>query len=211
MGIPTAAYGRFNFQRRQAFATQQPLPVVIKADGLAQGKGVVIAESRAAANDAIDAMFDGAFGEAGHEVVIEAFLEGEEASFFVLTDGVHALPLAGAQDHKRAFDGDQGPNTGGMGAYSPAPVLTAAVARKTMDRIIMPTIAALRARGTPYMGILYAGLMIANGEPQLIEYNCRFGDPECQVLMMRLRSDLLTALLAARDGVLELGGSALAR
>jgi phosphoribosylamine--glycine ligase len=148
-------------------------------------------------------MFGGAFGEAGNEVVIEEFLEGEEASFFVLTDGVHALPLASAQDHKRAFDGDEGPNTGGMGAYSPAPVLTPEIERKVMDRIVRPTIDAMRARGTLYRGVLYAGLMIKDGEPKLIEYNCRFGDPECQVLMLRLKSDLLPALIAARDGVLD--------
>ncbi len=203
-GIPTAAYGRFGAAApARAFAEKQSLPVVVKADGLAQGKGVVIAQTHEEAARAIDDMFEGAFGAAGHEVVIEEFLDGEEASFFVLTDGVHALPLAGAQDHKRAFDGDAGPNTGGMGAYSPAPVLTAEVAAKTMDRIILPTIAAMKARGTPYMGVLYAGLMIRDGEPKLIEYNCRFGDPECQVLMMRLKSDLATALLAARDGVLD--------
>ena len=202
-GIPTAAYGRFdNAADAKAFAERQSLPVVIKADGLAQGKGVAIAETRNDARRAIDSMFEGAFGGAGHEVVIEEFLDGEEASFFVLTDGTHVLPLAGAQDHKRAFDGDKGPNTGGMGAYSPAPVLTAAVAEKTMAKIIRPTIAAMKARGTPYMGVLYAGLMIKDGEPKLIEYNCRFGDPECQVLMMRLKSDLATALLATRDGVL---------
>ncbi len=203
-GIPTAAYGRFrNAADAKAFAAEQSLPVVVKADGLAQGKGVVIAETPNATISTIDAMFGGAFGAAGQEIVIEEFLEGEEASFFVLTDGEHALPLAGAQDHKRVFDGDRGPNTGGMGAYSPAPVLTPEVAEKTMTKIIRPTIAAMKARGTPYMGVLYAGLMIKDGEPKLIEYNCRFGDPECQVLMMRLKSDLATALLAARDGVLD--------
>jgi phosphoribosylamine--glycine ligase len=202
--IPTAAYGRFSSaDASKAFAARQSLPVVIKADGLAQGKGVVIAETHEEAARAIDSMFEGAFGGAGHEVVVEEFLEGEEASFFVLTDGEHVLPLAGAQDHKRAFDHDKGPNTGGMGAYSPAPVLTADVAEKTMAKIIRPTIAAMKARGMPYMGVLYAGLMIKDGEPKLIEYNCRFGDPECQVLMMRLKSDLATALLAARDGVLD--------
>jgi len=202
--IPTAAYGRFNAaEAAKAFAAKQSLPVVIKADGLAAGKGVVIAETHDEAAHAIDVMFEGAFGSAGHEVVVEEFLEGEEASFFVITDGEHVLPLAGAQDHKRVFDHDKGPNTGGMGAYSPAPVLTADVAEKTMEKIIRPTIAAMKARGTPYMGVLYAGLMIKDGEPKLIEYNCRFGDPECQVLMMRLKSDLATALLAARDGVLD--------
>ena len=202
--IPTAAYGRFTSAAdAKAFAARQSLPVVIKADGLAQGKGVVIAETQEDAARAIESMFEGAFGGAGHEVVVEEFLDGEEASFFVLTDGEHVLPLAGAQDHKRAFDHDMGPNTGGMGAYSPAPVLTADVAEKTMAKIIRPTIAAMKARGMPYMGVLYAGLMIKDGEPKLIEYNCRFGDPECQVLMMRLKSDLATALLAARDGVLD--------
>ncbi len=202
--IPTAAHGRFgSADKAKAYAAKLGLPVVIKADGLAQGKGVVIAETAEQAARAIDSMFGGAFGDAGREVVIEEFLEGEEASFFVLSDGTHALPLAGAQDHKRVFDGDKGPNTGGMGAYSPAPVLTDKVAEKTMAKIIRPTIAALKAQGTPYMGVLYAGLMIKDGEPKLIEYNCRFGDPECQVLMMRLKSDLATALLAARDGLLD--------
>ncbi|MBV9992739.1 MAG: phosphoribosylamine--glycine ligase, partial [Alphaproteobacteria bacterium] len=191
-GIPTAAYGRFtDAAPAKAFAETLGLPVVVKADGLAAGKGVVIAETREAADAAIDAV--------GAEMVIEEYLDGEEASFFVLSDGEHVLPLGGAQDHKRAFDGDKGPNTGGMGAYSPAPVLTDAVVQKTMDRIIRPTIAAMAKRGTPYMGVLFAGLMIEDGEPKLIEYNCRFGDPECQVLMMRLKSDLLTALIAARD------------
>jgi phosphoribosylamine--glycine ligase len=203
-GIPTAAYGRFDSaEAAKAFAGRQSLPVVIKADGLAQGKGVVIAETHEEAARAIDSMFEGVFGGAGHEVVVEEFLEGEEASFFVLTDGENILPLAGAQDHKRAFDHDKGPNTGGMGAYSPAPVLTDDVVEKTMAKIIRPTIAAMKARGMPYMGVLYAGLMIKDGEPKLIEYNCRFGDPECQVLMMRLKSDLATALLAARDGILD--------
>ncbi len=198
--IPTARYGRFNEAATAiAFAETLGLPVVVKADGLAAGKGVIIAETRAETDRAISSMFEGQFGDAGTEVVIEEFLEGEEASFFVLTDGEHVLPLVGAQDHKRVFDGDKGPNTGGMGAYSPAPVLTQAVADRTMEKIVKPTIAAMRARGTPYMGVLYAGLMIRDGEPKLIEYNCRFGDPECQVLMMRLKSDLLTALVAARD------------
>jgi phosphoribosylamine---glycine ligase len=202
--IPTAAYRRFrDSARAKFFSDTLPLPVVIKADGLAAGKGVIIAETHDDAHKAIDFMFDGAFGAAGAEIVVEEFLDGEEASFFALTDGKHVLPLIGAQDHKRAFDGDQGPNTGGMGAYSPAPVLTDAVAEKTMSRIVLPTVAAMAGRGTPYMGVLYAGLMIKNGEPKLIEYNCRFGDPECQVLMMRLKSDLATALLAARDGVLD--------
>ena len=203
-GIPTARFKRCrSAASAKGFVEALGLPVVVKADGLAQGKGVVIAQTQAGAEAAIDAMFGGAFGEAGKEVVIEEFLDGEEASFFVLSDGIHALPLAGAQDHKRAFDGDKGPNTGGMGAYSPAPVLTPEVEKKVLNRIVRPTIEAMRARGTPYQGVLYAGLMIKDGEPKLIEYNCRFGDPECQVLMLRLKSDLLPALIAARDGVLD--------
>jgi len=202
-GIPTAAYRRFRApEPAKAFARTLGLPVVIKADGLAGGKGVIIPETDADIEAAIDFMFEGGFGESGAEVVVEEFMRGEEASFFVLSDGEHVLPLAGAQDHKRAFDADRGPNTGGMGAYSPAPVLTADVVEKTMTKIIKPTIAAMAARGTPYMGVLFAGLMIADGAPKLIEYNCRFGDPECQVLMMRLKSDLLTALIAARDSQL---------
>jgi phosphoribosylamine--glycine ligase len=201
--IPTAAYRRFREpQAAKAFAATLGLPVVIKADGLAAGKGVIIPGTQDETVAAIDFMFEGGFGESGAEIVVEEFLSGEEASFFVLSDGEHALPLVGAQDHKRAFDGDKGPNTGGMGAYSPAPVLTEAVVEKTMAKIIRPTIAAMARRGTPYMGVLFAGLMIENGEPKLIEYNCRFGDPECQVLMTRLKSDLLTALIAARDGQL---------
>jgi phosphoribosylamine---glycine ligase len=204
-GIPGAAYKRFHdAEPAKRFADTLGIPVVIKADGLAAGKGVIIAQTAAEAHRAIDDILGGAFGAAGAELVVEEFLEGEEASFFALTDGEAIVPLAGAQDHKRAFDGDRGPNTGGMGAYSPAPVLTAAVAEKTMNRIIRPTVAAMKARGTPYMGVLYAGLMIRCGEPRLIEYNCRFGDPECQVLMPRLKSDLLAALLAAREG--KLGG-----
>lgn len=198
--IPTAAYKRFREAApAKKFAETLGLPVVIKADGLAAGKGVIIPETREECDRAIDYMFEGAFGEAGAEIVVEEFLEGEEASFFVLTDGEHALPLVGAQDHKRVFDGDKGPNTGGMGAYSPTPVLTDAIAEQTMSRIVKPTIAAMAARGTPYMGVLYAGLMITKDGPKLIEYNCRFGDPECQVLMMRLKSDLATALIAAHD------------
>jgi len=202
--IPTARYRRFREPLpAKSYAKTLGLPVVIKADGLAAGKGVVIAQTVDDALKAIDFMFDGAFGAAGEEIVVEEFLDGEEASFFALTDGKHVLPMTGAQDHKRAFDGDQGPNTGGMGAYSPAPALTDDVIDKTMARIVKPTVAAMAKRGTPYMGVLYAGLMIKNGEPKLIEYNCRFGDPECQVLLPRLKSDLATALLAARDGVLD--------
>jgi phosphoribosylamine---glycine ligase len=198
--IPTAAYKRFKEpQTAKAYAETLGLPVVIKEDGLAAGKGVVIPETRQECARAIESMLSAS----GAEIVIEEFLEGEEASYFVLTDGTHVLPLASAQDHKRVFDGDKGPNTGGMGAYSPAPVLTPEIEKKVLSRIVQPTIGAMRARGTPYMGVLYAGLMIKDGEPKLIEYNCRFGDPECQVLMLRLKSDLLPALLAARDQVLD--------
>ncbi|MFL5237909.1 MAG: phosphoribosylamine--glycine ligase [Rhizomicrobium sp.] len=198
--IPTAAYKRFSdAEAAKRFAAGLGLPVVVKADGIAAGKGVVVAETAPERDRAIDLML----GKEGEGLVVEEYLEGEEASFFVLTDGVHVLPLIGAQDHKRAFDGDKGPNTGGMGAYSPAPVLAPAIIEKTLDKIIIPTLAAMAARGTPYMGVLYAGLMIYDDEPKLIEYNCRFGDPECQVLMMRLKSDLAIALLAARDGQLK--------
>ena len=202
-GIPTAAYGRFaDAASAKAYAAAQPVPIVIKADGLAAGKGVVIAETHAEAEIAIDACFAGAFGAAGHEVVIEEFMIGEEASFFALVDGQHALALATAQDHKRVGDGDTGPNTGGMGAYSPAPVMTEALNAQVMDAIILPTVAAMAQRDTPFTGVLYAGLIITEDGPKLIEYNARFGDPECQVLMMRLKSDLLPALLAACDGML---------
>ncbi len=176
---------------------------MIKADGLAAGKGVVIAETLADADAAVEMMFAGGLGAAGNVVVIEEFLAGEEASFFALCDGETAIPLASAQDHKRVFDGDQGPNTGGMGAYSPAPVLTEALARRTMHEIILPTVTAMKAMGCPFKGILYAGLIITAEGPKLIEYNVRFGDPECQVLMLRLKSDLVPALLAARDGLLK--------
>lgn len=203
-GIPTAKYRRFQDSARAKFyASTLGFPVVIKADGLAAGKGVIIAETKEDAHEAIDEMFDGAFGAAGKEVVVEEYLDGEEASFFALTDGEHVLPLVGAQDHKRAFDGDKGPNTGGMGAYSPAPVLTPDVVEKTIERILKPTVRAMADRGRHYVGVLFAGLMIKNGEPKLIEFNCRFGDPETQVILTRLKSDLLTALLAARDGVLD--------
>jgi phosphoribosylamine--glycine ligase len=203
-GIPTAAYGRFSdAESAKAYLGPAPvLPVVVKADGLAAGKGVIIAQTIEEANAAIDACFGGAFGAAGAEVVIEEFLEGEEASFFALVDGTNVLPLATAQDHKRVFDGDEGPNTGGMGAYSPAPVMTADLVRRTVDEIIRPTVKALADAGTPFRGVLFAGLMITADGPKLIEYNVRFGDPECQVLLMRLKSDLLPALLATVDGVL---------
>jgi phosphoribosylamine--glycine ligase len=187
----------------KAYAASQSLPVVIKADGLAAGKGVTIATTRGEADAAIETCFAGAFGSAGHEVVVEEFLDGEEASFFALVDGAHALALATAQDHKRVGDGDTGPNTGGMGAYSPAPVMTPALVRQTMDQIITPTVRGMAARGTPFRGVLFAGLMLTAEGPKLIEYNTRFGDPETQVLLMRLRSDLLAALLATADGVLD--------
>jgi phosphoribosylamine--glycine ligase len=203
-GIPTAGYGHFrDLAAAKAYLHQHGAPIVIKADGLAAGKGVVVAMTMAEAEAALDMMFDGGFGAAGAEVVIEEFMSGEEASFFVLCDGEHALPLAAAQDHKRVFDGDQGPNTGGMGAYSPAPVMSDAVCAQAMDEIIKPTLRAMAARGTPYKGVLFAGLMITAEGPKLIEYNCRFGDPECQVLMRRLQSDLVPALLAACDGRLD--------
>jgi phosphoribosylamine--glycine ligase len=203
-GIPTAAYKNCeDIISAKEFAASLPLPVVIKADGLAAGKGVIIAETREKADDAIEAMFGGAFGGAGNKVVVEEFLEGEELSFFALTDGTHVLPLAGAQDHKRVSDGDIGPNTGGMGAYSPAPVLTDELKATILEKIIQPTVDAMRARGTPYRGVLFAGLMVTPEGPKLIEYNCRFGDPECQVLMLRLKSDLLPALIAVCDGILD--------
>lgn len=204
-GIPTAAYARFTeADAAKAYVRAEGAPIVVKADGLAAGKGVTVATTEEEALAAIDdAMAGGAFGAAGAELVIEACLEGEEASFFALVDGETALPLVTAQDHKRVFDGDQGPNTGGMGAYSPAPVMTPALIEQTMARIIRPTVAAMKAEGMPYKGVLYAGLMITEEGPQLIEYNVRFGDPECQVVLMRLMSDLLPALIASTDGVLS--------
>jgi phosphoribosylamine--glycine ligase len=203
-GIPTATYRRFaGASAAKAYVATQSLPIVIKADGLAAGKGVVIAQTRDEASQAIEECFGGAFGAAGAELVIEEFLDGEEASFFALVDGTNALPLATAQDHKRAFDGDKGPNTGGMGAYSPAPIMTPALCARVMREIIAPTVRAMHARGTPFKGVLYAGLMIQDGAPKLIEYNARFGDPETQVLMLRLKSDLLPALLAVTEGKLS--------
>ncbi|MET1413962.1 phosphoribosylamine--glycine ligase [Roseibium sp. HPY-6] len=202
--IPTAGYGRFsNPDDALAYIKAKGAPIVVKADGLAAGKGVVVAMTRPEAEDAVTACFDGSFGDAGAEVVIEEFLEGEEASFFVLSDGINALPLATAQDHKRVHDGDTGPNTGGMGAYSPAPVMTPDLISRVMDEIIQPTIKTLADRGTPFKGVLYAGLMITSAGPKLIEYNTRFGDPECQVLVMRLKSDLLDLLVASVDGTLS--------
>ena len=203
-GIPTADYERFsNAHEAKAYARSRGAPIVVKADGLAAGKGVVVAESLAEAEAAIEMILGGELGEAGAELVIEEFLDGEEASFFALCDGETALPLASAQDHKRAFDGDKGPNTGGMGAYSPAPIIDAAMSARVMAEIVQPTLRAMKGMGAPYKGVLYAGLMITAEGPKLIEYNVRFGDPECQVLMPRLMSDLLPALLASRDGVLK--------
>jgi len=199
--IPTAAYGRFDEpDQAKEFILRQDTRVVVKADGLAAGKGVIVCHNENEAYAAIDhIMIKSAFGEAGAEVVIEEFLEGEEASFFALVDGERVLPLASAQDHKRAHDGDEGPNTGGMGSYSPAPVVTEDLTKKIMERIIDPTVAAMRAEGHPYKGLLYAGLMIKDGEPKVLEFNARFGDPECQPLLMRLKSDLLPALVACAD------------
>jgi phosphoribosylamine--glycine ligase len=203
-GIPTAAYATFRDKGAAlAYLAAQPLPIVIKADGLAAGKGVSIASSRREAEQAIDACFAGAFGAAGTQIVIEEFLEGEEASVFALVDGETVLPLATAQDHKRVGNGDTGPNTGGMGAYSPAPVLTPAMLRRTMDEIIHPTVAGMRQRGIAFTGLLYLGVMITKDGPKLYEYNVRFGDPECQVLLLRLKSDLLAALLATVEGGLK--------
>jgi len=200
-GIPTAAYVRCtSAEEAHAVLEGFAVPVVIKADGLAAGKGVIIAETREAAAAAIDDMFAGAFGGAGAEVVIEEFMAGEEASFFALSDGNHVMAFGSAQDHKRVGDGDTGPNTGGMGAYSPAPVLTADLETEVMDRIIRPTVSALAAEGTPYVGVLFAGLMLTDTGPKLIEYNCRFGDPECQVLMMRFTGDFAALLHAAATG-----------
>lgn len=203
-GIPTAAYKQFiSPQQAKAFARGLGYPVVIKADGLAAGKGVIIAADEAEAHKAIDFMLEGGFGESSHAIIVEEFMEGEEVSFFALSDGTTVIPLAGAQDHKRVGDGDLGPNTGGMGAYSPAPILSRSLEQVAMDTFIRPTIAAMAARGTPYMGVLYLGLMATKSGPKLVEYNARFGDPECQVLMPRLKSDLLAALLAARNGTLR--------
>jgi phosphoribosylamine---glycine ligase len=202
--IPTAAFATFTeAAAAHVYIRAHGAPLVVKADGLAAGKGVVVAASVAEAEDAVAQMFAGELGEAGRKVVVEEYLAGEEASFFALCDGEHAIALASAQDHKRAFDGDAGPNTGGMGAYSPAPVMTPEVSRRAMDEIVLPTLRAMKSMGSPYKGVLYAGLMITQGGPKLIEYNVRFGDPECQVLMLRLMSDLVPALLACCDGMLK--------
>ena len=203
-GIPTAAFARFDDpDAARAYVAEKGAPLVIKADGLAAGKGVVMAETVKQANDAIAMMFSGGLGTAGEEIVIEEWIIGEEASFFALCDGAHALALASAQDHKRVGDGDTGPNTGGMGAYSPAPVMTKAMEARVMAEIIQPTLAGMARRGSPFKGVLFAGLMITAEGPKLIEYNVRFGDPECEVLMPRLKSDIVPALLAACDGVLD--------
>ncbi len=200
--IPTAAYGRFrDLAQARAYLTQHGAPIVIKADGLAAGKGVTVAMTLPEAEAALAEIFSGRFGEA--ECVIEEFLEGEEASFFVLSDGVHTLPLATAQDHKRVGDGDTGPNTGGMGAYSPAPCMTDALCAEALEKIVKPTVRALAVMGHPYVGVLYAGLILTKDGPKLIEYNARFGDPETQVLMLRLRDDILTLMLATVDGTLD--------
>jgi phosphoribosylamine--glycine ligase len=202
-GIPTAAYEKFdNAAAATKYVREHGAPIVVKADGLAAGKGVVVAQTIAEAEAAIDMMFTGGLGDAGAQVVVEEFLSGEEASFFVLSDGEHGLALVSAQDHKRVFDGDKGPNTGGMGAYSPAPVMTPEMTARTLKEIIEPTIRAMKAMGCPYQGVLFAGLMITTQGPKLIEYNARFGDPECQVLMLRLQSDLVPALLATCDRML---------
>ncbi|MEM9437051.1 MAG: phosphoribosylamine--glycine ligase [Pseudomonadota bacterium] len=201
---PTAAYAHFtDLTAARAYIDTQGAPIVIKADGLAAGKGVVVAMTLKQAHAALEDMFGGSFGSAGAEVVIEEFMEGEEASFFILCDGEDALPIGTAQDHKRVGEGDTGPNTGGMGAYSPAPVLSEAIAARAMAEIIHPTLREMARRGTPYQGVLYAGLMIKDGSPRLVEYNVRFGDPECQVLMMRLGGQVLDLLHAAAEGRLN--------
>jgi phosphoribosylamine--glycine ligase len=208
-GIRTAAYGRFaDAAAARAFVRDKGAPIVVKADGLAAGKGVTVARTVEEALAAIDeVLVAGRFGAAGAEVLIEEFLDGEEASLFALVDGERARLLAAAQDHKAAYDGDTGPNTGGMGAYSPTPVVTPELAQQVMAEIVAPTVAAMAAEGRPFKGVLFAGLMIVAGKngpvPYLLEYNVRFGDPECQVLMARLESDLLPLLLAARDGGLD--------
>ncbi len=203
--IPTAAYGRFtDLDKAKAFITAKGAPIVVKADGLAAGKGVIICHSVAEAHGAIDSMMtEKVFGAAGNEVVVEEFLEGEEASFFALVDGTTALPLVAAQDHKAVGDGDTGPNTGGMGAYSPTPAVDDAMAAQIMKEVIEPTVRGLKAEGSPFKGVLFAGIMITKDGPKTLEFNVRFGDPECEVLMMRLKSDVLPALIAAVDGQLE--------
>ena len=205
VGVPTAAYGRFDEpEEAKAFILQHGAPVVVKADGLASGKGVILCHNENEAYAAIDhIMIESAFGDAGAQVVIEDFLVGEEASFFALVHGEQAVPLASAQDHKAAYDGDQGPNTGGMGAYSPAPIVTGPVADEIMAKVILPVIHGLSAEGRPYSGVLYAGLMFTRDGPKLLEFNARFGDPECQPLILRLKSDLLAALVACAEGRMD--------
>ncbi len=203
-GAPTAAYARFTeADPAKAYIREQGAPIVVKADGLAAGKGVIVAMEEQTALDAIDEMFGGAFGGAGAEVVIEDFMEGEEASLFVLCDGEDILSIGTAQDHKRVGEGDTGLNTGGMGAYSPAPVLSAEIEERAMDQIVRPTMDEMKRRGTPFQGVLYAGLMIKDGQPKLVEYNVRFGDPECQVLMMRLGAQAMDLMHAAAEGRLS--------
>jgi phosphoribosylamine--glycine ligase len=204
-GIPTAAYGRFDEpDAAKEFIHRHGSPIVVKADGLAAGKGVIVCHNHNEAFAAVDhIMIESAFGDAGAEVVIEEFMEGEEASFFALVNGTSAVPLVSAQDHKPAFDGDQGPNTGGMGAYSPAPIVTPEMADFIMERMIAPTIEAMAAEGRPYVGLLYAGIMVTADGPKLLEYNARFGDPECQPLLLRLESDLLEALVACAEGRMD--------
>ena len=203
--IPTASYGRFDEpEAAKEFIHRQDKRIVVKADGLAAGKGVIVCHNHNEAFAAIDhIMIESAFGEAGAEVVIEEFMDGEEASFFALVNGTRAVPLVSAQDHKPAFDGDEGPNTGGMGAYSPAPIVTPEMADFIMERMINPTIEAMAAEGHPYQGLLYAGIMVTEEGPKLLEYNARFGDPECQPLLFRLESDLLEALLACAEGRMD--------
>ena len=203
--IPTAAYGRFSdAEAAKAYIREQGAPIVVKADGLAAGKGVTVAQSVDEALAAVDdALLGGRFGAAGAEVVIEEFMAGEEVSVFAICDGSHVLMLDSAQDHKAVFDGDKGPNTGGMGAYSPAPIMDDALAEAALKTIIEPTVAAMQAEGCAYKGVLYAGLMVMDSGPKLLEYNVRFGDPECQVLLTRLMSDVLPALIASADGVLD--------
>jgi phosphoribosylamine--glycine ligase len=203
-GAPTAGYGHFtDAAAAKAYVQAQGAPIVVKADGLAAGKGVVVAMTEQEALAAIDDMFGGAFGGAGAEVVIEEFMEGEEASFFVLCDGENVLPIGTAQDHKRIGEGDTGPNTGGMGAYSPAPVLSAEIEARALEEIVKPCVAEMARRGAPYQGVLYAGLMIKDGVPRLVEYNVRFGDPECQVLMMRLGAQAFDLMQAATENRLS--------
>jgi len=203
--IPSAKYGRFKKpENAKEFICNHQTPLVVKADGIAAGKGVIICKNKQEAIKAVDyIMTERAFGDAGNEVIIEEFMEGEEASFFVLVDGENTLALRSAQDHKAAYDGDQGPNTGGMGAYTPAPIINNAMAKQIMEKIIQPTIKAMANEGRPYKGVLYAGLMITNKGPRLVEYNVRFGDPECQPLMVALKSDILDVLIASADGTLN--------